>query len=357
MKNNTVVVYMDASLYKKTVGKKSDNNIGLGVYIIDSHGNDVKLCEGFFSEKVNSSDMAELSSLSLFMNHVDESRYYDDKQFVIYSDCEAVIRLLNNPKAHVLGVKKEFKSKISSLNIAAAYWVKGHQKEMGNLIVDTLAYNGMRECLDNNDESYKSMSVNKHLVEIFDDVKRCPSDKILLAKNEDLNKQSYNRMFNVENNHRSKIESGHYEKRLSVIKEGDVYVAYVKGTSGSFSINDKFVPKYDFNQVASSLLSDYSLLKELKYNGPLHIYVEDYDLSSQIKEAAAEALDIHENKKLIGIYRNDKEEFELLKRNHFVVENEFIERNDINHGIYRLVRNSNMNIIYAAKPKQQMKRA
>lgn len=357
MKNNTVVVYMDASLYKKTVGKKSDNNIGLGVYIIDSHGNDVKLCEGFFSETVNSSDMAELSSLSLFMNHVDENRYYDDKQFVIYSDCEAVIRLLNNPKAHVLGVKKEFKSKISALNVEAAYWVKGHQKEIGNLIVDTLAYNGMRECLDNNDESYKSMSVNKHLVEIFDDLKRCPSGKILQTKNKELNKHSYNRMFNVENNHRSKIESGHYEKMLSVIKEGDVYVAYVKGTSGSFSINNKFVPEYDFNQVASSLLSDYSLLKELKYNGPLHIYVEDYDLSSQMKELAAEALDIHENKKLIGIYRNDKEEFELLKKNHFAVENEFIERNDINHGIYRLVRNSNMNIIYAAKPKQQMKRA
>lgn len=357
MKNNTVVVYMDASLYKKTVGKKNDNNIGLGVYIIDSHGNDVKLCEGFFSEKVNTSDLAELSSLNLFMRHVDENRYYDDKQFVVYSDCESVIRLLNNPKSHVLGVKKEFKEKIADLNIEAAYWVKGHQKEIGNLIVDTLAYNGMRECLDNHDASYKSVNINKHLVDIFEDVKRCPSDKILQGGNNDLNKLSYNRMFNVKNNHRSKIESGHYEKRLSVIKEDDVYVAHIKGSPGSFSVNDKSVPDYDFNQIASLLLSDYSLLKELKYKGSLHIYVEDIELSSKIKEAAVEALDLHENKKLIGIYRNDKEQFELLKKEHFVIENEFLGRNDINHGVYRLVRNTNMNISYADKLKPKMKRA
>lgn len=347
MNSNTLVVYMDASLYRKEIHKKQENYIGLGIYIIDSNNNDIKIGKGFFHNGIKNTNIAEIASLNLFMNYVKKHDYFNDKSFIIYSDCEAVIKIINGEDVNCakLGIKKDFFSSIKDINIEAAYWIKGHQKEKGNLIVDTLAYNAMRMTLDNNDKDFETVTNNKHLVEIFDDVKRCPSHKMLLEKNKDLNIQSYNRIYEIEKNYNSKVDSQYYKEKLTLIEKDDCYIAEIKGSHGSFSINGKDYSHYNFDQIGSLILTNYSMLREMKLPSEIKIYIEDRDLLESINKAKIEIEEVKSIKTDILANRN-KDYLEFIEKNKSYTEKEqeVINKSDIHSGIFKISNNKNISI-------------
>lgn len=360
MNENTLVVYMDASLYRREMHKKQESYVGLGIYIIDKDNNDIKIGKGFFHKNIKNTNVAEITSLNLFVNYVKKHEYFNNKNFIIYSDCEAVVKIINGQDVNIakLGIKKDFITSIKDLNIEAAYWIKGHQKEKGNLIVDTLAYNSMRMTLDNKDELFETITTNKHLVEIFDDVKRCPSHKMLLEKNKDLNIQSYNRIYDIEKNYNSKADSQYYKEKLTLIEKNNCYIAEIKGSYGSFTINGKDYSHFNFDQIGSLILTNYSMLREMKLPSEIKIYIEDPVLLDSINKAK---IDIEEVKNIkVDILANrNKDYLDFIEKNKSYTEKEqeVINKSDIHSGIFKMSNNKNITIdSYEPQRTLRMKR-
>lgn len=288
MKDNKIVVYMDASFSNAAFNAKRSYDIGLGVYMIDAEGNDLKIAKGFTSKKITKSNRAEIAALNLFCDYVSRSTDYHDKTFVVYSDSEDVVALLNNIDSYSRhSLKPDFIERLKALNIQEAYWVKGHAKETGNLTVDTLAYNALRMSLDNNDIEYESISVNKSLSDIFTDVKRCPKRYLLYTPNAELNTDAYARRFKAEHNVISKRDSLEYqdmEKKIKLVKDGDSYAAKISYESGVFSLNGIAYPEKSFSKIIDFIISDHSRLGELRQNALIKISFQNIDFVDKIEQ-------------------------------------------------------------------------
>lgn len=343
MKDNTVVVYMDSSFFNTDFHKKKLNNVGLGVYIIDNEGNDIKIGKGFSTKKITNATFAEIASLNLFLNYIKNNEVeYKGKSFIIYSDCEDVINILNNKyeSKKLLTLKDSFKDQVQSLNIQGAYWVKGHSKEKGNLIVDTLAYNSLRMNKDNNEEEYESISVNKRLDEIFQEVKRCPKNTILTTPNRDLNLESYERRFKDEHNVTDKKYSTHYEKHLNSINEimnKDYENITVSLEHNTYLINGKNHNLTSFSKVADLIVKTHSNLKHLGLAEKININIEFLNNNEEIQKLYDEA----------GLFR--KKIKDCLTNNKFSeVDNIVKEQKDfsnispLHEGVFKLEKNKNI---------------
>jgi len=293
VKDNKIVVYMDASFSNAAFNAKRLYDIGLGVYMIDAEGNDLKIAKGFTSKKITKSSSAEIAALNFFCDYVSRSTDYQNKTFVVYSDSEDVVALLNNIDGYSRhSLKPDFTEKLKELNIQEAYWVKGHAKETGNLTVDTLAYNALRMSLDNNDTEYESISVNKALPDIFDDVKRCPKRYLLTAPNTDLNLDAYARRFKAENNVINKRDSLEYQdmgKKIKLVKDGDGYTARIGCEDGVFSLNGVAYPEKSLNKIIDFIISDHSRLGELGRNALIKISFQNIDFVDKIEGLYHEA--------------------------------------------------------------------
>lgn len=333
MKDNKIVVYMDASFSNAAFNAKRSYDIGLGVYMIDAEGNDLKIAKGFTSKKITKSSSAEIAALNFFCDYVSRSTDYHDKTFVIYSDSEDVVALLNNIDNYSRhSLKPDFIEKLKELNIQEAYWVKGHAKETGNLTVDTLAYNALRMSLDNNDTEYESISVNKSLHDIFDDVKRCPKRYLLTKPNADLNADAYARRFNIENNVVSKRDSLEYqdmEKKIKLVKDGDGYVARIGYEYGVFSLNGVAYPEKSFSKIIDFIISDHSRLGELRRNALIKISFQNVDFVDKIEglyhEAGLHRKALHELSKAGLAQKSNEMKVAIYNQKQFLKESELHE--------------------------------
>lgn len=352
MKDNIIVVYMDSSFFNTDFHKKQLNNVGLGIYMIDSEGNDIKIGKGFSTKKITNATFAEIASLNLFLTHIKNNEIkYNDKKFIIYSDCEDVINILNNKyeTEKLLKLKDSFIENIKAINVEGAYWVKGHSKEKGNLIVDTLAYNALRMNKDNNEADYESININKGLNEIFEEVKRCPKRVILTTPNKDLNLESYERRFKEEHNIIDKKDSTHYDKHLNSIDSvmnKDYKNVVISFNEGLYLINGKNHNLTDFSKVADLIIKTHSNIKHLNLGERLNINIESLENDEEIKKIYLEA----------GSFRKDIKDF--LTNNKFnkidqimKKQKEFCSISPLHDGIFKLEKNKNLTFNFNSKPQ------
>lgn len=333
MKDNKIVVYMDASFSNAAFNTKRSYDIGLGVYMIDAEGNDLKVAKGFTSKKITKSNRAEIAALNLFCDYVSRSTDYHDKTFVVYSDSEDVVALLNDIEGYSRhSLKPDFIERLKDLNIQEAYWVKGHAKETGNLTVDTLAYNALRMSLDNGDTEYESISVNKALPDIFDDVKRCPKRYLLTTPNTDLNLDAYARRFKTENNVINKRDSLEYqdmEKKIKLVKDGDGYAARIGYEDGVFSLNGVAYPEESLNKIIDFIISDHSRLGELRQNAIIKISFQNVDFVGKIEglyhEAGLHRKKLHELSKAGFAQKSNEMKVAIYNQKQFLKESELHE--------------------------------
>lgn len=333
MKDNKIVVYMDASFSNTSFKHKNLYDIGLGVYMINDEGFDIKIAKGFSSNKITKSSKAEIAALNLFSEYVSRATDYHDKTFIIYSDSEDVVALLNNIDGYSRhSLKPDFIERLKGLNIQEAYWVKGHAKETGNLTVDTLAYNAMRMSLDNNDTEYESISTNKPLSDIFDDVKRCPKRYLLSTPNQELNKDAYSRRFKTENNVTDKRDSAEYqdmEKKIKLLKDGDAYTAKISLDDGIFSLNGIPYPEKSLSKIIDFIISDHSRLGDLRRNASVKINFHNIDFIDKIEElyhkAGLHRKTLHELSKAGFAQKSNEMKVAVYNQKQFLKESELHE--------------------------------
>lgn len=343
MKDNTVVVYMDSSFFNTDFHKKKLNNVGLGVYIIDNEGNDIKIGKGFSTKKITNATFAEIASLNLFLNYIKNNEIeYKGKSFIIYSDCEDVINILNNKyeSKKLLALKDSFKDQVQSLNIQGAYWVKGHSKEKGNLIVDTLAYNSLRMNKDNNEEEYESININKGLNEIFQEVKRCPKNSILTTPNRELNLESYKRRFKEEHNVIDKKDSTHYEKHLmsiDLVMNKDYKNVTVSFEQDLYLINGKNHSLDNFLKVVDLIIKTHSNIQHLGVGDKLNIDIACSENNKEIENLYNEARVLR--KRIKDCLTNNKfgEVNDIMK-----AQKDFCAKSPLHEGIFKLEKNKNL---------------
>ncbi|EPP7233848.1 hypothetical protein ACTOJ1_000763 [Shigella flexneri] len=345
MKDNIIVVYMDSSFFNTDFHKKQLNNVGLGIYIIDSEGNDIKIGKGFSTKKIINATYAEIASLNLFLTYIKNNEIkYNDKKFIIYSDCEDVINILNNKyeTEKLLKLKDTFTENVKTINVEGAYWVKGHSKEKGNLIVDTLAYNALRMNKDNNEAEYESININKGLNEIFEEVKRCPKRVILTTPNKDLNIESYGRRFKNEHNVTDKKDSTHYDKHLNSIDSimnKDYANLTISFSENRYLINGKDYNLKDFSKVADLIIKTHSNIKHLNLGNQINITIDGLENNEEIKNLYSEAkLFREEIKNLLANNKFDDGQNMIKKQK------EFCEMSDLHDGIFKLEKNKNLTL-------------
>lgn len=338
--DNLVVVYMDASLYKVN---KDEACIGLGIYMVDKNGNDTKISKGFKSEKIKKSNTAELCNLIGFEQYVSNNINYIGKEFIIYADSEQVVDLLNDKdNLKNFGLKKNIRKKINDLNIKGAYWVKGHAKEKGNNFVDVLAYNGMREALDNNSD-FESITHNKKIDDIFINVRR--AEKYYYLENisiKEFNKELYFRAFEEDKNVTKKFDSDHYQNKNNLIDKEDYYLAEIGGAEdGCYSINEKEYKNASLKNIFENLFLNNTILKEKnKESKNILIKFKDELLSEKFIQIYTDAKILFEENKEIGIYKKEsKEKFkEIQKIMNEKIEN-FTSQSNLHLYAFRFSRN------------------
>lgn len=356
---DTIVVYMDASIYEKEDNQDNEKYIGLGIYIIDENGNDTKICKGFKTNntKLKKSSDAELFNLIIFQEYINNNIEYMGKKIIVYTDSEDVVKVLNdknNQKS--FGFKKNIRQKINQLNIIGAYWVKGHAKEKGNNFVDVMAYNSMRKALDNGEE-FESISHNKTLGDILgSDLKRVKSNYWEITLPENVNKELYDRAFETEKNVIQKIDSDHYKEKIVLLMNDDHYLAEISLKDGVYSLNEKEYKDKNLKDLVSIIFINKSILKEMyKDDRKILIRFKDKDLEKQFNDIYQEASSIFEEVKNLGQYK--KESKEKLRE----MQNEingrlktFEETSDIHFSALRLSKNNQFVIENTHSPKRKM---
>lgn len=350
MKDNIIVVYMDSSFFNTDFHKKQLNNVGLGIYIIDSEGNDIKIGKGFSTKKIINATYAEIASLNLFLTYIKNNEIkYNDKKFIIYSDCEDVINILNNKyeTEKLLKLKDTFTENVKTINVEGAYWVKGHSKEKGNLIVDTLAYNALRMNKDNNEAEYESININKGLNEIFEEVKRCPKRVILTTSNKELNFESYERRFKSEHNVTDKKDSTHYEKHLNSIDSvmnKDYANLTISFSENRYLINGTDHNLTDFSKVADLIIKTHSTMKHLNLGDQINITIDGLENNEEIKNLYSEARVFREEIKNLLANNKFDDSQNMIKK-----QKEFCEMSELHDGIFKLEKNKNLTLNFLNK--------
>lgn len=356
---DTVVVYMDASIYEKENNLENEKYIGLGIYIIDENGNDTKICKGFKTNntKLKKSSDAELFNLIIFQEYINNHIEYMGKKIIVYADSEDVVKVLNDKNNRKdFGFKKNIREKINSLNIIGAYWVKGHAKEKGNNFVDVMAYNSMRKALDNGEE-FESISHNKTLGDILGrDLKRVKSDYWEITLPENVNKELYERAFETEKNVIQKIDSDHYKDKIVLSMNEDHYLAEIGFKDGVYSLNEKEYKDKNLKDLVSIIFNNKSILKEIyKDDRKVLIRFKDKDLEKQFHNIYQEASSIFEEIKNLGQYKKESKE-KMREMNEILMKKlkDFQELSDIHFSALRLSKNSKFVIEDSEKPKRRM---
>jgi ribonuclease HI len=195
----TTVVYLDGS-YGRLNGI---NSIGVGIFMVNEDGSNLKIANGYSDSKNKSGVLAERQTFIDFVSFVHEAGLHENTDFVIYGDCEPLIEFLNKEEwihGGILGFSKEFIEAAKQISIKGAYWVKGHREELGNLVVDSLAINAMRGAMfskKNVNGFYENIPMST-LLDNF--LKRCP-DLVRQEVDEFLfNQKCFNRHLDTEQN-------------------------------------------------------------------------------------------------------------------------------------------------------------
>ncbi len=272
------VVYLDGSFQFSKEGHK----VGSGIYIVGEDLNDIKIAIGQKTTKIENSLAAEIETLKQFVKYVKNNSGFKDAEFTFYCDCELLVNMLNscsrsNPTHRQTG--RQVKG-LATINIRNAYWVKSHKEELGNLVVDTLAYNAMRN-VDNSD-GFLLIQKNADLVGVFEALHRFP--KILqetAGDNKQLNELCFNRMMDVENNFLKKSESNHNLNKIRIKDQDGIISAIITGNDKKgFCLNGSRIDSIIFEEVLREIFHDVGILKEMnRYaNKKLSIQIEDKTL-------------------------------------------------------------------------------
>lgn len=339
---DTIVVYMDASLYEKE--NENDKYIGLGIYIIDENNNDTKICKGFKTNnnKLKKSSDAELYNLIIFQEYINNNIAYMGKKFIVYADSEDVVRILNDKKCEKdFGFKKKIRDKINNLNVIGAYWVKGHSKEKGNNFVDIMAYNSMKKAVDDQVE-FESISHNKALGDIFGKgLQRVKNNYWETVLPQDVNKELYDRAFETEKNVIQKIDSDYYKEKIALQINEDNYLAEIGFNNGVYSLNDKEHKDKDFKSLISLIFTNKAILKEMyKNDKKVLIKFKDENLKEHFNNIYQEASSIFEEMRNLGQYKNEsKEKFQEISQMVAKKARDFELLSDIHYGAFRISKN------------------
>lgn len=185
-----------------------------------------------------------------------------------------------------------------------------------------------------------------------------PKSQNVIRKNKDLNIQSYNRIYDIEKNYNSKADSQYYKEKLTLVEKDNCYIAEIKGSHGSFTINGKDYSHFNFDQIGSLILTNYSMLREMKLPSEIKIYIEDPVLLDSINKAK---IDIEEVKNIkVDILANrNKDYLDFIEKNKSYTEKEqeVINKSDIHSGIFKMSNNKNITIdSYEPQRTLRMKR-
>lgn len=356
---DTIVIYMDASLYEKENNIKNEKYIGLGIYMVDEYGNDTKICKGFKTNntKLRKSSDAELYNLIILQEYINNHIEYIGKKLIVYADSEDVVKILNNKDSQKdFGLKKKIRDKINNLNVVGAYWIKGHRNEKGNNFVDIMAYNAMRKALDN-DVEFESISHNKTLGDIFGGgLKRVKRKYWEIVLPKEVNKELYERAFETDKNVTSKVDSDYYKDQIALIINEDHYLAEIGFYNGIYSLNKRAYPDKSFKDLVSILFTNKSILKETyKEDKKIVIKFENENLKEQFYNIYKEASSIFEEMRSLGQYKKESKE-KLHQMSEIINKKakEFESLSDIHYGALRLSKNNAFIIDTDIKIKRRM---
>lgn len=237
--------------------------IGMGLYIIHPDLTDIKIAraEEVFIKNHMSSAYAEMQAIHSLLQYLYmESQYYLNKTIYLYADSEKVVQILNDSKCYGNIFKNKYSNFLKELNIKA-YWVKGHLREKGNFIVDSLAYN-IVHTLSKDVRENMIIHKNTSLSEIFSPLLRTSLFYASPTNYLDFNKASHQRYMDSENNNLCKFESQYFQEKIFLNKsENNDWHIVIEGNMNddSFSVID-----YDNHKLQDRTLID--IIKEITGN-------------------------------------------------------------------------------------------
>lgn len=212
---DVITIYTDGSFQNI----EDSYYIGMGLYIIHPDFSDIKIArkEEVFIKSHMSSAYAEMQAINTLLQYLYmESQYYLGKNIYLYADSERVVNILNSPTLYQNIFKNKYSNFLKELDIKA-YWIKGHLREKGNFIVDSLAYNIIHADSQNSSENM-IFHKNKTLSEIFTPLLRTSPFYASPPNYLEFNRASHQRYLDKDNNNLCKFESQYFQKKIFLNK-------------------------------------------------------------------------------------------------------------------------------------------
>lgn len=305
IKNNVVTVYSDGSYQNINNGYY----IGMSLFIIHPDFSDIKIAKAkkVLQPNIHNSSYAEMQALIIFLDYINnEENFYLNKEIYLYSDSEKVVKILNDKIKYLSCLKKKYMNILNKFNIKA-FWIKGHLKEKGNFIADSLAYN-IIHTLDANIEHNEIIYKNKSLSEIFSPVLRTSQYYSLPPNYFDFNKIVHQRYMDIDNNNIHKSQSSYFQNKIFLSKkEENTWEAIVDGNikDDIFSIiseNENIISNNDFLSlidVVKNIHDNVNLICEMRKEKTdktyINIYFNDIEAIEEINRRIAIIKKMKEN--------------------------------------------------------------
>jgi ribonuclease HI len=328
------VVYMDGSMTEKD----QHSFIGVGIYMIDSELDDIKISKSLMFK--GNCWSSELETLKVFLNFIEDHGLIHNKKFTFYCDSEETTYVLNNKDDLKLKIKNKFNKRLlgllDKLDVDGAYWIKGHREEVGNVIVDHLAYDALKEALNQNLE-YESITLNEpYFLDSKSVSSRSDLKNLSFNDNKEINELCFNRIHDKENNFKSKADSNHNMESIVLRDMGDFYQGDIQKEEDDFLLNE-IVCKDGFLGVVKTISNNVNILKEMKRFKPFYLNFNDskiYDEVLRIIDVCKHEVDNYTSEQKVEFFKDDlnKSLFTLNKKYEFSV---MLANSNVNEKIER----------------------